>query len=58
MVKRRKDGGYDLRTKEGRERQSWDEARGIYAGCLGNLFKLIFAIIALPFRLIGRLLGF
>ena len=57
MVKRRKDGGYDLRTKEGKAAQSWDEAKGIYAGCLGALFNLIFQIIALPFRLIGKLLG-
>ena len=57
MVRLKKDGSYDLRTKEGKQAQSWDEAKGIYAGCLMSLFTLIINLIKLPFVLIGTIFG-
>jgi hypothetical protein len=57
MVRLKKDGSYDLRTKEGKMLQSWDEAKGIYGVCLMSLFTLIINLIKLPFALIGKIFG-
>ena len=47
MVKRKKDGGFDLRTKEGRRAQ---EAYNFWSSPMGGCFlRLILILIALAF---------
>ena len=51
----RKDGGYDLRTKQGRQAKSQEEAMAIWGRVFRELFKLIFIVLSLPFKLIKRI---
>lgn len=52
MAKRKKDGSYDLRTKEGREAKAREENYDFTA----KFFKIIFGILLLPFKLLFRII--
>lgn len=52
MAKLKKDGSYDLRTKDGRAALERDRNAGFVADLIVGIFKLAFAIIAIPFKLI------
>jgi hypothetical protein len=65
MVRYRKDGGYDLRTKEGRQAKEMEGCmQGCFIaiaglwGCLGKIIKIFFIIaffpIAIPIILIKK----
>ena len=56
MAVRKSDGSYDLRYKEGREAKKREEDMAAGAKFWEGFFRVIFTIIALPFKLVWRLI--
>lgn len=56
MAKRKSDGTYDLRTKEGREAHDREQRLANSANIWAGIFKVIFGILALPFKLVWWLI--